>query len=865
MIRNLIWLTCVGGCLCTSALADGLDVHNAARLGETERLGQLLDRDPGLAGARTATGETPLHYAAASHQAGALELLIQRGADVRAMDDQGRTPLHVAALSPNRKLVDLLLAAGADPDAADHAGDTPLHRAARLGRGEVIRALLEAGANASATNAKSETILHVLGARTRVHDAKTEARLNVAAALLVAAGADAGIIAGGLPAWQPTGPVGNGLSRDTWTNYADIGPDLLAYETDYPDLCERHDLGLSYQGRHLWAMRITDNVDVEEDEPEFKYIATMHGDEIVGTKMCMNLIDYILTNYATDPEIETLVDEVDLWIVPLMNPDGYDRSPRTRYNAQGLDLNRNFPEGTHGDPDDPTGRGTETQIIMSWSSQHSFVCSANFHGGALVTNYPFDNDGMGSTFSPTPDQDMFVYISEEYSRYNLPMWNGDWFHGITNGAAWYAIDGGMQDWNYRYKGCNEVTIELSNTKQPSSAYIETYWNDNRQSMLSYIQTCLIGVRGIVTDAATGEPLAAAVTVVGRDHDVFTDPDVGDYHRMLMPGTYDLAFEAEGYDTLVVSDVVVESGDATRLDVALGRPAQVLYPNGGETLIADVATTVTWSGNPEARFHVQYSDNYGDSESVTDDFERLGLGPDYTTGGDAVWSVTTADAHAGARSARAGGITHLQETWMTRMVGGGDLQFWYRVSSEGDYDWFNFYVDGTREIHVSGNGLWTQYSTTLPPGEHELKWEYTKDVSASYYADTVYLDDFTFVEDHTEWHDVIALTEAGTTSTAWTPTAAGTDYKVRVRANYGEDQYGLWDESDATFAVEAGPNGDFEPDGDVDLADAAAFARCLGEASPALCTSAFDFNLDGVIDLTDYPPLAAILDNGGPLN
>ncbi len=355
------------------------------------------------------------------------------------------------------------------------------------------------------------------------------------------------------------------VAADTWTDYNDIGTDLLAHQSTYPTLCERYDLGLSVNGRHLWALRITDNISLEEDEPEFKYIATMHGDEIVGTKMCMMLIDYLLTNYGGDPQATNIVDSVDLWIVPLMNPDGYTSGPRTRYNANLVDLNRNFPD--FGDPNTTAGRAIETAHVMNWSAQHAFVASANFHGGALVVNYPFDNSLFGSQYSP--DDDLFIYISEEYSSRNLPMWSGSWFHGITNGAEWYVVYGGMQDWNYLFMGCNEVTIELGNTKQPSATQIGALWNDNRDAMLAYIETSLIGVRGVVTDGTTGLPLAATVTVAGRNHEVYTDPDVGDYHRMLLAGAYDLTFDAAGYAPVVETGVVVTAGAATVLDVQLG--------------------------------------------------------------------------------------------------------------------------------------------------------------------------------------------------------------------------------------------------------------------------------------------------------
>jgi hypothetical protein len=198
------------------------------------------------------------------------------------------------------------------------------------------------------------------------------------------------------------------------------------------------------------------------------------------------------------------------------------------------------------------------------------VLSANFHTGALVVNYPYDSDpDPYAHYSATPDDDLFIAQSLTYSTLNGPMYNNPWFpQGITNGIAWYLVYGGMQDWNYVWMGCNEVTIELCNTSWPPYSQIPGLWDDNRDSMLAYMAWCLKGVRGLVTNSITGSPLAATVEVVGVDHEVYTDPDVGDYHRMLLPGTYSLSFSAEDFQTKMVTGVVVGSGDATLLDVAL---------------------------------------------------------------------------------------------------------------------------------------------------------------------------------------------------------------------------------------------------------------------------------------------------------
>ena len=861
------WVIALAAALCAATLgyaADAEDIFTAARLGDVERVASLLDAEPGLVNTRNARAETPLHYAAAGQQAAVVSLLLERGADVAAADEQGWTALHLVAASRDAKLIGVVLGAGADVDARSADGETALHVAARRLHVAAMRLLLEAGADANAQSKRGQSPLHVLGLDDR-EGAQRDAAVRLLADLLVEHGADPMLLDDeGVAALQGRREE-LPRSRDDYRTYAEIEQLLRAAALAHPSICEFHDIGTSVQGRHLWAVNISDNVGVEEDEPEFKYVSTMHGDEWVGNEMCLFLIDDLLNGYGIDPTCTNLVDEIDIWILPVMNPDGFDHAGYpTRSNANGIDLNRHFPEWMNGDPNTTVGQEPEIIAVMDWTFANSFTLSANLHTGALVVNYPFDNDGLGSVFSPSPDEDLFVYISEEYSQHNSPMWNGSFYHGITNGAAWYSIDGGMQDWHYRYMGCNEVTLELSNTKIPSYSQIPTYWSNNKQSMLSYMVTCLMGVRGIITDANTGAPLAATVTVVGRDHEIYSDPDVGDYHRMLMPGSYDLTFASPGYEAVTLP-VTVSEGDATRLDVQLSPAAQVAYPNGGESLVANQPIDVTWFGNPTAEFHVQYTGNYGETGVTSDDFESGVLGPEYTTGGDATWSVTSGTSHTGSYAAQAGTITHNKSTWMTRMVSGGDVSFWYRVSSESNYDFFNFYVDGQRQLHASGNGNWALYTTTLTPGPHELKWEYKKDVSVSSYSDTAWIDDLTLMVDQTVWTDIVALTPPGSTSASWTPTDPGPDYKVRVRAHYGGGVYCDWDESDGTFTVSSGPVyplGDMDCDGDVDFDDINPFVLALsGETAykaeyPDCVWLNADCDEDGDVDFDDINPFVA---------
>ncbi len=649
--------------------------------------------------------------------------------------------------------------------------------------------------------------------------------------------------------------------------YTDVETALANAESQYPALCKRVNLGISVQGRTLWALCISNNVNVQSDEPEVCLISTMHGDEPVGTENLLNLITLLTTQYNIDSRVTNIVNSVELWIVPVMNPDGYMAA--TRENSNGIDLNRNFPDPFTSPNNTTAGREMETAAIMNWRFGHHFSLGANFHTGALVVNYPFDGNPNGqSVFTPSPDEDMFVALSEQYSQHNGPMWaSPTFFHGITNGAEWYTITGGMQDWAYLYMGCNEVTIELNNVKTPPANQLPQLWLDNRDSLLTYVEQSLTGVRGLVTDQVTSAPLNATVSVVGRAHNVFTDPAVGDYHRMVTPGTYTLRFDAAGKESRQIPDVAVNTGAATRLDVSLSGPARVTSPNGGESLIAGQPTTVAWSGHPAAQFQVQYTLDANSQSTVNEGFESGFLDPAFTTGGASNWFLVNIPTHTGTRSARAGIISHGQTSWMKRTFAGpGTASFWYRVSSESGHDYFNFYVDGSQVIHQAGTVAFTSYSTPLlASGSHELKWEYVKDGANSVGADTVWVDDLQIVTDNATWADVGPLTSIGATSLAWTPASATSAARVRVRAFYDGTLYGAYDWSDSSFPVVAVPTGgDMNCDGSFNAADVGPFIVALTDPSgygttyPGCPILHGDMDANGLVDGADVEGFVDLL-------
>lgn len=353
--------------------------------------------------------------------------------------------------------------------------------------------------------------------------------------------------------------------RGVYHTYAQLGQILLDTENAHPAIAKRGTLGTSVQGRELWTLTISDNVNgAEEAEPEVRISANIHGNEKISMELSLYLIDYLVTNYgvAGHEDVTNLVDNYHLLFLPLHNPDGHVANVRT--NANGVDLNRNFPvpDGTIGGDGSWTEQ-VETQLMKAWGLATHCVISQDGHSGAMVVNYPWDY-----TYTLAPDNDALIALAEEFSYYNQPMWNGDFYHGITNGAQWYVTKGSLQDWTYHETGCMHEIVEFSDSYAPPAAQLDTYWNDNRESFMHWIKAARYGVNGRVTDAVTGAPLAATVTVVGISKAVQTDPDLGDYYKLLDTGTYSLRFEAPGYVTQTISGVSTTWGTPTVLNVAL---------------------------------------------------------------------------------------------------------------------------------------------------------------------------------------------------------------------------------------------------------------------------------------------------------
>ncbi len=341
--------------------------------------------------------------------------------------------------------------------------------------------------------------------------------------------------------------------RGQYHNHAELTADLQALAAAYPSLCRLHNLGQSVQGRAIWALQITDNPDVEEFEPAVRLIGAHHGNETISVEVPLGIAHYLLENYAAVPSVAELVNERDIWIIPMMNPDGVQAG--TRYNANGVDLNRNY--GYMRDDNSVSGAYSqpETRAIRDNSFTRQFCISLSYHSGALYVNYLWN-------YTPvvTPDNAYIVQLSQAYDSYVN--------YGITEGYDWYQTKGDCNDWSYGTYGGMDWTIEVSNSYEPPESQIDAIVNLNRPAILDFIRRAIQGIGGRVADATTGQPLAAMVNTAQIDWPVFATASSGYYHRPLPPGTYDVVVSHPGYVTVTIPSVTVGANGRTVVDVAL---------------------------------------------------------------------------------------------------------------------------------------------------------------------------------------------------------------------------------------------------------------------------------------------------------
>ena len=232
-------------------------------------------------------------------------------------------------------------------------------------------------------------------------------------------------------------------------------------------------IGFSCQGRAILALAL--GCEAERDKPAVMFSGAIHGDELLPFHLLLHLADSL----ADD---NSLTDSICLVINPLANPDGTyhggdnEVASAWRYNNNGVDLNRNFP-----DPWGAVALDTlqqENSAMIDYMTRHHFMLSASIHSGAEVLNYPWD-----SFLSSVHENEYAVWWREVCQRFVNSVWQRDerrfksvTASGMTAGGDWYVIHNGRQDYVNYYLGTRELTIEVSVVKKLPVEQLQDYWH-----------------------------------------------------------------------------------------------------------------------------------------------------------------------------------------------------------------------------------------------------------------------------------------------------------------------------------------------------------------------------------------------------
>ncbi|MFQ5823226.1 MAG: M14 family metallopeptidase [bacterium] len=269
---------------------------------------------------------------------------------------------------------------------------------------------------------------------------------------------------------QP-GPPDAGL----YHTYDEIQQELHDMQTAFPNIAKVFDLGESYEKRKIWAIKISDNVTEEEEEPEILFMGGHHAREWISIDVPFLLAKHLLENYAVDASIKNYVDNGEIWIIPLVNPDGHQYSvtnnrlwrKNRRNNGDGtfgVDLNRNYSfqwggPGSSGDTFSEIYRGSapfsepETKVIRDFVKQHNFVAMITYHNFSQLILYPW-----GYTNTPAPDEEQLNRMASTMADSILKVHGKSYI--AQQSSELYLASGDATDWLYGETQVPSYTIEL---------------------------------------------------------------------------------------------------------------------------------------------------------------------------------------------------------------------------------------------------------------------------------------------------------------------------------------------------------------------------------------------------------------------
>lgn len=331
---------------------------------------------------------------------------------------------------------------------------------------------------------------------------------------------------------------------------------LRAAEAKFPSIARVVDLTQAlnqrptFEGRHIYALKISDRVDQDEDEPAALVVSTHHARELVTPVIALTAIDRLTAGYGRDPAITAVVDEYEIWIAPVWNPDGYSWVftndnfwRKNRRNGRGVDLNRNYPQGwtsrcsgstswnsnTYKGPS--AASEPETQTMMEWSKQRRFAKVIDFHSSGQEVLYAYRC--TAHPFEPW-------WRAEAVTLANAS--------GYRGSVRLPSAEGEHYQWQLAQMGAYAFLVETATRFQPPFATAVREAEQVWSGILQVLQRPF-SVQGFVTDAATGAPLTATISLPDTrflgGETYGSGGKFGRFDLILPEGVHRLRFEVPG--------------------------------------------------------------------------------------------------------------------------------------------------------------------------------------------------------------------------------------------------------------------------------------------------------------------------------
>ena len=453
------------------------------------------------------------------------------------------------------------------------------------------------------------------------------------------------------PAIERDFPLGSMQGNYTWDELNDRFDELRTQYT--PIMTDRIIIGESMDGHDIWAFKVSDNPNEDEEEPEVLYTGLTHAREPVGMMNLFYFVQLLCESYGTDPELTYLVDNREMWFIPVINPDGYlynesiqpngggmHRKNRRDTNCgdgtnRGVDLNRNYGygwgannTGSSPDPCSTTYRGTEefsepeTAAVRDFVEDREFMNVLHYHAYSNVLIHPYGN----ASLPEEPDLTTYREVGEEMTHYN----------GYAVGTGFevigYTVNGDAVDWSYGDQGLIAYTPEVGSSSQgfwPPEDHVETLCQE--QVHPNKIFAFVAGSDFMIGDENIDDSVVEPGTVVTLEIEIqnrgLTDSD----------GPVEVLFQAlNGHISLVDSIVVIDeipTRESEIILIELSISSETVV--GTETgLILSVHDNISFQRSDTIRFVVGQP-----SILFLDGFET-GL-DNWSIDGD--WGLTTASA------------------------------------------------------------------------------------------------------------------------------------------------------------------------------------------------------------------------------